>query len=82
MSFQRDFLSKRITDPLAKKIHDLGQEEFAQNFQIQNIDTLNVQILSIKTKTKTLSKDKFHVSKKSYDPDQRFYNAVYPDRDK
>ena len=82
MSFQRDFLSKRITDPLAKKVHDLGKEEYAQNFQVQNIDTLNVQILSIKTKTKTLSKDKFHVSVKSYDPDQRFYNAVYPDRNK
>ena len=82
MSFQRDFLSKRITDPLAKKVHDLGKEEYAQNFQVQNIDTLTAQILSIKTKTKTLSKDKFHVSLKSYDPDQRFYNAVYPDRKK
>lgn len=82
MSFQKDFLSKKITDPLAKIVSDLAKQEYQQTFQTQNIDTLNVNILSIKTKTKTLSKDKFHVSVKSYDPDQRFYNAVYPDRDK
>lgn len=82
MSFQKDFLSKKITDPLAKIVSDLAKQEYQQNFQTQNIDSLNAQVLSIKTKTKTLSKDKFHVSVKSYDPDQRFYNAVYPDRDK
>jgi hypothetical protein len=82
MSFQKDFLSKKITDPLAKIVSDLSKQEYQQTFQTQNIDTLNVQVLSIKTKTKTLSKDKFHISVKSYDPDQRFYNAVYPDRNK
>ncbi|HTH21844.1 MAG TPA: hypothetical protein VL854_06470, partial [Nitrososphaeraceae archaeon] len=82
MSFQRDFLSKKITDPLAKIVSDLAKQEYQQTFQTQNIDSLNVQILSIKTKTKTLSKDKFHISVKSYNSDQRFYNAVYPDRNK
>ena len=82
MSFQRDFLSKKISDPLAKIVSDLAKQEYQQNFQVQNVDTITAQVLSIKTKTKTLSKDKFHVSVKSYDPNQRFFNAVYPDRKK
>lgn len=79
MSFQRDFLSRKISDPLAKIVSDLAKEQFSQNFQIQNIDTLNIQVVSVKTKSKTNSKDKFHLSIKPYAENQQFFNAMYPD---
>ena len=81
MSFQRDFLGKRLRDPQAKFIHDLAQQQLNDAADKNNVVTSNIKGYSLKPKTKTTSKDKFYANIKPYSDDLAFYTGKYPDRD-
>lgn len=79
MSYQRDFLARKLRDPQAKFVHDLAQIQANQAAENVTNITSNLKGYSIKLQTKTTSKDKYYAHIRSYNIEKVYYTGKYPD---
>lgn len=80
MSYQRDFLARKLRDPQAKFVHDLAQIQANQAADNVSFITSNLKGYSIKVATKTTSKDKYYLNIRELN-DDNFVTGRYPDYD-
>lgn len=81
MSFQRDFLAKKLRDPQAKLLSDIIQMQRNESQETTNYITSNLKGYALKAQDKTIHRDKYYANIQQTDIEKNYFTTKYPDYD-